>query len=105
MGRWRRAIGSFRTAGRRGTRSWPPEIALPRTPAHLRLGARPYPPPKPHGPQVRCWHQDGASDPLILRLRLILRLQWLRDWLRDWLRHRGELPQAHCLAQELEPLF
>ena len=39
----------------------------------------------------RCWDADCDLDPMILRARL--------------LRHRGSLPQASCVEQELLPLF
>ena len=39
----------------------------------------------------RCLQQDCDIDPMILRMRL--------------LRHRGSLPQALSLEQELLPLF
>lgn len=64
----------------------------PRDPGPASAMARtddPIPEPRCH--LERCWQQDCDIDPMILRLRL--------------LRHRGELPQADCLEQELEPLF
>jgi len=39
----------------------------------------------------RCWSADCDLDPMILRARE--------------LRHRGALPQAACLEQELLPLI
>ncbi len=47
--------------------------------------------PEPRCHLERCWLQDCDIDPMILRMRL--------------LRHLGDLPQAECLGQELEPLF
>ena len=47
--------------------------------------------PEPRCHLERCWQQDCDIDPMILRMRLLRRL--------------GDLPQADCLEQELEPLF
>ncbi len=47
--------------------------------------------PEPRCHLERCWHQDCDIDPMILRMRL--------------LRQLGDLSQADCLEQELEPLF
>ena len=72
------ALGRFARNGLRGTRSQLPGIALPRTPARLRHGGRIHDPiPEPDSPLECYWHQDGASDAPILRLRLTLRLRWL----------------------------
>jgi hypothetical protein len=39
----------------------------------------------------RCWHRECDIDPMILRMRV--------------LRHRGSLPQARSLEQELLPIL
>lgn len=58
-------------------------------PAAMALPGEPIPDPKAH--LERCWRRECDIDPMILRMRL--------------LRHQGSLPQAHCLEQELMPLF
>jgi hypothetical protein len=55
----------------------------------MAIPCEPVPEPRQH--LERCWGQECDIDPMILRMRL--------------LRHRGSLPQALSLEQELLPLF
>ncbi len=55
----------------------------------MAIPCEPVPEPRQH--LECCWSQECDIDPMILRMRL--------------LRHRGSLPQALSLEQELLPLF
>jgi hypothetical protein len=55
----------------------------------MAIPCEPVPEPRQH--LECCWGQECDIDPMILRMRL--------------LRHRGSLPQALSLEQELLPLF
>jgi hypothetical protein len=74
----------------------------PITPACIAMAPTPCPPGQPSDPWIwsaaqqrrhlwRCWAAECDLDPMILRARQ--------------LRHRGSLPQATCVEQELLPLF
>ncbi len=61
--------------------------AIPLSVLAMAIPRQPVPDPRRH--LERCWGEECDIDPMILRL----------------LRHRGSLPQARSLEQELLPLF
>jgi hypothetical protein len=73
--------------GLAGTGTYLP--AIPLSVLAMAIPRQPVPDPRRH--LERCWGEECDIDPMILRLRL--------------LRHRGSLPQARSLEQELLPLF